>query len=175
MPWATPELDAFIDGHTHSIIGGGSGWVCPETGVLVNQASCMGECVGVMTFYLKDGEVVKKTAELLQETILSYYTPDPAVQALVDADLQRLEEDTGKPIVDTAYFLNGRRTSESEDGRSIRTDETNLGDLVTDVIRQSTGTDVGMMPGFRIRSSVSAGSITLGDLYISLPTGQISM
>ena len=39
-------IDAYIDGHSHSIIGGGSGWVCPETGTLVNQASCKGACVG---------------------------------------------------------------------------------------------------------------------------------
>ncbi len=160
-----PGIDAYVDGHSHSIIGDGNGWVCPETGTLVNQASCKGQCVGVMTFYLKDGAVVDKTAELIQEPELQTYTPDAATQELVDADFARLEEDSGDAYTISEHFLNGLRTSESPDGRSIRTDETNLGDLVTDAIRSICGADVGMMPGFRIRASVTEGPITAVSLY----------
>ena len=55
-----------MDGHSHSIIGDGNGWICPETGTLVNQASCKGECVGVMKLYIKDGVVVEKTGEIVR-------------------------------------------------------------------------------------------------------------
>lgn len=160
-----PGIDGYIDAHTHSIIGGGNGWVCPETGTLVNQASCKGECVGVMTFYLKDGKVVDKTAELLLTEDLQAYTPDADTQKLVDEAFARLEADTGDAYTTTEYFLNGLRTSDSADGRSIRTDETNLGDLITDFLCYATGADVALMPGYRIRSSVEAGPVTAVSLY----------
>ena len=162
---AVPGMDGFIDAHTHSIIGEGKGWVCPETGTLVNQASCKGECLGVMTFYLKDGKVVDKTAELISGEILEAYTPDGATQELVDAAFQRLADDTGDAYIVSEYFLNALRTTESADGRSIRTDETNLGDLITDAMRSITGADVALMPGYRIRASVSEGPITAVSLY----------
>lgn len=160
-----PGMDGFIDGHTHSIIGEGNGWVCPETGTLVNQASCKGECLGVMTFYLKDGAVVDKEARLITGDELLSYTPDEATQALVDAAYQRLADDTGDAYVVSEYFLNALRTSESPDGRSVRTDETNLGDMITDAMRSFTGADVALMPGYRIRASVSEGPVTSVSLY----------
>ncbi len=179
---AVPGIDAYVDAHSHSIIGGGNGWVCPETGTLVNQASCKGECLGVMTFYLKDGKVVDKTAELITEEALAAYTPDEATQALVDAAFQRLADDTGDAYIVSEYFLNGMRTSESGDGRSIRTDETNLGDLIGDFIVAHTGADIAMIPGFKIRASIPEGPITAinlydvfangGDIFLQEKTGQ---
>ena len=161
-----PGIDAYIDGHSHSIIGGGSGWVCPETGTLVNQASCKGACVGVIRLYIKDGAVTGKQAELLtQEELTARYTPDPAVQALVDAAWGRLAEDMGEMYTETAYFLNGLRASESPDGRSIRADETNLGDLVADFMRWYAQADVAFAPGFAIRCSIDAGEIYTLNLY----------
>lgn len=162
---AVPGMDGFIDGHTHSIIGEGNGWICPETGTLVNQASCKGECLGVMTFYLKDGKVIDKEARLITGDDLLSYTPDEATQELVDAAYQRLADDTGDAYVVSEYFLNGLRASESPDGRSIRTDETNLGDMITDAMRSFTGADVALMAGYRIRASVSEGPITSISLY----------
>ena len=160
-----PGIDGYVDGHSHSIIQDGEGWVCPETGTLVNQASCKGDSIGVMTFYLKDGKVVNKTAELITGKDLESYTPDAATQKLVDEAFARLEEDTGDAYTTSEYFLNALRTSESTDGRSVRTDETNLGDLITDALRSIGGADVGMMPGFRIRASIAEGPITAVSLY----------
>lgn len=160
-----PGIDVYVDGHTHSIIEDGAGWVCPETGTLVNQASCKGECVGVMTLYLKDGKVVDKTAELITGEDLAAYTPDGETQALVDAAFAQLKEDTGDAYTTSEFFLNALRTAESPDGRSVRTDETNLGDLITDALRSATGADVAFMPGFHIRASISEGPITAVNLY----------
>ena len=178
-----PGIDAYIDGHSHSIIGGGSGWVCPETGTLVNQASCKGACVGVIKLYIKDGAVVTKQAELLTDEYLkAHYTPDASVQALVDAAWERLAGDAGEMYLESPYFLNAYRASESADGRSVRTDETNLGDLVTDFMRSFTDADVAFAPGVMIRCSIDQGKIyTLNlydvfaigcDLYVAEMTGE---
>ena len=161
----TPGLDAYVDGHSHSFINGGDGWICPETGTLVNQASCKGECLGVMTFYLKDGKVVDKNARLIMGEELTSYTPDGATKELVDAAFARLAEDTGDAYIVSEYFQNGLRTSESSDGRSIRTDETNLGDMITDGLRHATGADIAMVAGYRLRASIPEGPITSVNLY----------
>ena len=52
---AVPGIDVFVDAHSHSVINEGRGWICPETGTLVNQASCKGACAGVITIYIRDG------------------------------------------------------------------------------------------------------------------------
>lgn len=159
-------IDAYVDAHSHSTIEGGSGWICPETGTLVNQAACKGQCVGLMLLYIKDGAVVEKEGRLLtEEELAAEYTPDAAVQALVDEAWARLEGDAGELYLESEYFLNGLRSNESPDGRSIRTDETNLGDLVADALRWTAKTDVALMPGFRIRSSVQEGKVYSINLY----------
>ena len=155
-----PGIDVYVDGHSHSIINGGNGWVCPETGTLVNQASCKGACVGVIRLYINDGVVVNKTAELFTaEYLETHYTPDPAVKALVDAAWARLEGDSGEAYTETPYFLNALRASESPDGRSIRANETNLGDLVADSLRSCADADVAFAPGVMIRCSIEEGTI----------------
>lgn len=159
-------IDAYIDAHSHSVINGGSGWVCPETGTLVNQASCKGVCVGVIRLYLKDGAVAEKTAELLTDEYLeAHYTPDPVVQALVDAAWERLAGDAGEMYLESPYFLNACRAGESSDGRSVRADETNLGDLVTDSLRNYTAADVVLVPGVMLRCSIEKGKIYTLNLY----------
>ena len=161
-----PGIDVYIDGHSHSVINGGSGWICPETGTLVNQASCKGACVGVVRLCIKDGAVVDKTAELFTDEYLeAHYTPDPAVKTLVDAAWARLEGDSGEAYAETPYFLNALRASESADGRSIRADETNLGDLTADFMRSYSGADAALVPGVMIRCSIGEGTIYTRDLY----------
>ncbi len=161
-----PGIDVYIDGHSHSIIGGGSGWICPETGTLVTQASCKGARVGMVKLCLRDGAVTGRTAELLsREELAARYAPDPTAQALVDAAWERLAGDMGEAYVETDYYLNGLRASESPDGRSIRADETNLGDLVADFMRWYARADVAFAPGFMIRCSIDAGSICAMNLY----------
>ena len=161
-----PGIDVYIDGHSHSVINGGKGWACPETGTLVNQASCKGACVGVIRLCIKDGAVVNRTAELFTDEYLkANYTPDPAVRALADAAWARLAEDSGEAYAETPYFLNALRASESADGRSVRADETNLGDLVADFMCIYTGADVALASGVMIRCSIEEGTVYTRNLY----------
>ena len=167
-----PGIDAYIDAHSHSVINGGNGWVCPETGTLVNQASCKGACVGVIRLYIKDGAVAEKTAELLADEYLeSHYTPDPTVQGLVNAAWERLAGDSGEMYLESPFFLNANRAGESADGRSVRTGETNLGDLVCDALRSYTEADVALVPGVMIRCSIEKGKIYTLNLYDVFASG----
>ena len=158
-------LDAFVDGHTHSVINQGQGVLVGEDPTLVNQAESFGYCIGVMYLYVKDGEVIAMDGNVIKD--MSDITPDADVQALVELAMARVEEDFGQPIAETPYFLNGERMSAGNEGGTVRGNETNLGDLVTDVILAAASEKMGVdydfcvYPGYWIRASVEAGDITL--------------
>ena len=161
-------LDAFVDGHTHSIINDGQGVLVGTDPTYVNQAESFGYCIGVMYLYVEDGDVIAVDGDVIRD--MDDITPDAQVQELVDLALARVKEDFGKPIAHTDYFLNGERMSSGNEGGSVRGNETNLGDLMTDVIRAAASEQMGVdydfaaYPGFWLRSSVEAGDITLESL-----------
>lgn len=153
------DMDAFIDSHSHSIINDGHGCYVGDNKVLVNQASSFGSYIGVMYLYLKDGQVVNKTAELIGKEEYTAITPDEDVQATVDAALERIRAIAGDPLVTTPYYLNGG-TDFSNPGGHVRANETNMGDFLTDVIRaaasEKRNKDYAFVcfPGYSIRGSV---------------------
>lgn len=59
-------------------------------------------------------------------------------------------------IGEAEAFLNGER-------EHVRTMETNLGNLITDIIRDNTGADIAVYNGGGIRDSADLGEITLED------------
>jgi len=58
--------------------------------------------------------------------------------------------------------LNGERGD-------VRTKETNLGDLVADIMRERANADLAIQNGGGIRASIPEGSITVGDVFTVLP------
>jgi len=161
-------LDVFVDGHTHSIINDGQGVLVGTDPTYVNQAESFGNCIGVIYMYVKDGDVLAVDGNVIKD--MSEITPDEGIQELVDQAMAKVKEDFGKPIAHTEYFLNGERISSGNEGGTVRGNETNLGDLMTDVIRAAASEKMGVdydfvaYPGFWLRSSVEPGDITLESL-----------
>ncbi|MBR3245734.1 MAG: Ig-like domain-containing protein [Parasporobacterium sp.] len=153
-------MDALVDAHTHSIINDGEGCYVGENKVLVNQASCYGDTIGVMSIFLKDGKVVDKKSVLIYGDAIENLPSDEIVQKMVDDDYVRLSEVAGDPVAKTPYFLNGEKLSAKDIGGSIRGNETNLGDFITDIIlaaleeKLDEDFDFTYLPGYYIRSSV---------------------
>ena len=162
------NLGVFIDGHTHSIINEGQGVLVGDDPTYVNQAESFGNCIGELYLYVKDGELLAVNGNVIRD--MEGIQPDAQVQELVDLAMARVKEDFGKPIAHTDYFLNGERLSSGNEGGTVRGNETNLGDLMTDVIRAAASEKMGVdydfvsYPGFWLRSSVEAGDITLESL-----------
>ena len=93
--------------------------------------------------------------------------PDPRVQALVDKHEARLDEELNVVIGTTAVELDTRRAS-------VRTGETNFGNLVAEAMRQGVGADVGLTNGGGIRGdrTYAAGTeLTRKDILTELPFG----
>ena len=71
---------------------------------------------------------------------------------LVSVQAQALDTEIGE----TEISLNGQR-------QHVRTQETNLGNLITDILREYTGADIAVYNGGGIRDSAELGPLTLED------------
>ena len=112
----------------------------------------------------------KKSLSVLPEWRLvttAGVAPDPGVQALVDRYDAMLDEELGAVIGKTAVELDSRRAS-------VRTGETNLGNLIAEAMRRGVGAEVGLTNGGGIRGdrTYAAGTeLTRKDVLTELPFG----
>lgn len=98
-------------------------------------------------------------------------TPDPQVQAQVDAYEAALDEGLGQVIGKTSVEMDTRRAS-------IRTMETAFGNLVADASRAATGADIGLANGGGIRGDTvyAAGTdLTRKTILTELPFGNATV
>ncbi|MCD8143853.1 MAG: S-layer homology domain-containing protein [Oscillospiraceae bacterium] len=152
------DVDLVIDGHSHTELPNG---YQGAAGGLVVQTGQNGENIGVTKLYLKDGQVVGTETQLISsEEYTEQYTPDAEVSALVDYYSAIIEEQTSEVIGHTDVTLVGERAV-------VRVSETNLGDALTDAIRDYTGADMAIFPSALIRTSLTEGDLTLND-YLSV-------
>lgn len=163
-PWTSSDvianttgLDAFIDGHSHSVIPYREVDDADGNPVVLTQTGCYLSNVGQMTIDA-DGKI---TTELLTAEDLAAVTPDNGVKAIEDRWVAEVDAQLGEKIgastIDFTINFPG-----SED-RAIRMAETNLGDLNADAYywysNEVAGldTDLALMNGGGIRANVAAG------------------
>ena len=163
---AVEGIDLIIDGHTHSVIGEGKGYVCEnENKTLIVQTGCFGDNIGIVTIQYKDGILSKKATQLKAEEYSAQYMPDKAVEKIAEKWKADVEAKMGTVVGETAVILNAERAAASPDGRGIRMGEQNLGNLIADAIRWKFDSDISWISGVRIRASIAAGEIKLKDWY----------
>lgn len=161
---AVEGIDVIVDGHSHTEL--------PE-GLMVNDTLIVStgtafKNVGEVELTIKEGQVVNKEAELLDYSAFKEVTPDQAVTQIIEK-----VEAAQKPILErvvgqTAVDLIGERTT-------VRTGESNLGQLATDAMIDLTGADVAITNGGGIRASIKAGDITMKDMITVFPYGNTIM
>ena len=160
-------IDVFIDGHSHSTLedvkaaAGGTGKVGDT---LVTSTGTKLESVGVVTIDA-DGTITTATTPVADLT-----AEDADVAARAAAIQKEIDDEYGTVFAKTEVALNGER----EPGN--RTEETNLGDLITDALvwgaeREGTEVDAAVTNGGGIRASIAAGDITKKDINTVLPFG----
>ena len=151
-----PGIDVIVGGHSHTQLD-----EPVQVGdTIIVQANEYGKFLGYLSLTVDDGRVVDYAGRLLPVTA---DTPVAlAIQQRIDewsAQLDaRLDQVVGRSLVD----LNGAR-------EFVRTQETNLGNLVADILRETVGADIGLTNGGGIRASIAAGDVTLRDIYTVLP------
>lgn len=178
-----PELELIIGGHSHTPVIGGS-YVDGNDNTLIAQAWEHSKLVGVVHLDFDDeGNIVNKTSQVITladnfdaileslpgstvgnvDDILRFEgEEDPEIAAMLEDMLAELDEELSEIIGSSDVHLDGERAN-------VRTGESNLGNLITDAVRDFTGADVAFMNGGGIRDSIEAGDITLGDVMTVLP------
>ena len=149
-------IDLIVDGHSHEIenevIGDA---LLVQTGNYTNN-------IGVVNIEVEDGKILNKEAKLISFDEAKDIVPDPKIEEeigkIAELNAPKLAEVVGKSKVD----LDGERAN-------ARTGETNLGNLITDAMRKSTGADIAFTNGGGIRASIPAGDITFGNIITSFP------
>ena len=176
-PWTSEEViahttgfDAFIDGHSHTVMENKQ--VADASGRLVTltQTGSYFANVGEMTI-APDGTISTRL-------VSTYDQEDPAVAAEQAAWVNTVDDMLGEKIAvaDTKFYITDPATGK----RRIRSGETNLGDFVADGIYtyfnevEKLHCDVAIMNGGGIRADVPAGDWTFKTCKQVSPFGNVA-
>lgn len=157
-----PQINVIIGGHTEGFdgmltaAGGRPVEALENPPTIFVKTQRMGATVGRLDLLIEGGRVRRAAARNLPVT--SEVPPDPQVAALVKEYAGRLAARFAEVIGRATALLDGERDN-------VRTRETNLGNLIADVMREFARTDVAIMNGGGVRGSISEGQITLGDAF----------
>ena len=114
-----------------------------------------------------EGLVTRARGDLI--LLSKHITPDPEVQALVEKLAKPIDElrNTVVALEDgTAVVSNQLMTN-----KTCRAGECLIGDLLTDAMRDETGSDFAITNGGGIRADIDEGEVTVGEVLTVLPFG----
>ncbi len=148
-------VDVIVGGHSHTKINE----PVRVGDAIIVQAWEHGKALGVLDLTIEGGRIVGFKGHL-EEIKPEKGKEDKATASLVEKYKKRvdgvLNEEIGTAEVDL-------------DGENVRRRETNLGDLISDVMRSVSGADVTLINGGGIRASIKKGTIRVRDIYSVLP------
>lgn len=148
-----PTIDAIISGHTHMKVAG------EVNSVPVIQAAYNGRAVGKLAFtFSKNNREVVTVASDVTELAVDKLVADPAVQEIVDKVQEEIAPVKNKVLGQAVNEMHHEKFTHSV-----------LGQWVTDSMRHRVKADIAFENGGGLRTSISAGTITLGKLYQVVP------
>jgi 5'-nucleotidase/UDP-sugar diphosphatase len=146
-------VDVIIGGHSHTEIL--SPVVVGKT--IIVQAWEHAKTLGVLDLTVEDRKIVKFDGHL---ELIKPDGEDAHVRAIVAEYEGRIGRHLNTVIGNTCTDLDGENASRRE---------TNFGDLITDIIRGTSGADIAIINGGSIRASIAKGEIRARDIYTALP------
>jgi 5'-nucleotidase / UDP-sugar diphosphatase len=164
-----PGIHLILGGHDHEPI------TFVENGVLIHKSGQDAHHLGAID--MTADCVAARAQPRLRPTFgwrmlpTKGVAPDPAVQAIVDRYQSVLAAELATPIATTSVELDSRRGS-------VRTRETELGNLVADALKASVGADVALLNGGGLRGNkvYPAGTVlTRKDILAEMPFGNVTM
>ncbi len=160
-----PGIDFLIDGHSHTVMTSG------ENGEPIQSTGTAFQNIGVIVI---DNETKTIEDNFLMST--AGLAVNGRIAATAQGIIDTVDMEYGTPFATTEYFLNGERDPGN------RTEQTNLGSLITDAmvwsVVSSGGLEayydapvVGITNGGGIRASINVGEVTKKDVNTVLPFG----
>lgn len=168
-PWMSTEvithttgMDAMIDGHSHTVMPEEDVKNKDGKAVVLTQTGTKMEDIGTLTIDTEG----KLSSSLIDS---SYEEKDADTDTYIAGIMEEFDEQLQTVIGTSEVEL---VVDDPKTGvRIVRTAETNLGDFCTDAYLAATGADIAISNGGGIRSTVSAGEITYGDIINVHPFG----
>lgn len=148
-------IDVIIGGHSHTkpvrhmLIGK----------TIIVQAWEHALALGVLDLIVEDGKITHASSRL-EDIKPTLAKKNKAVSLVVEKYRRSVEAALNGVIGETEVSL---------DGENVRARETNLGNLITDIMRQRSGAEVAVINGGAIRASIKKGKVRAGDVYSALP------
>lgn len=151
-------IDLIVDGHSHDELAEGQ----MINDVLIVQAGAYTKNIGVVKIEFKDKKWDSSKAELIPYEEAKNSAPNQEILDVIEE-----MKAVNKPLINTVI---GTSAAELDGLReNVRRRETNLGNLISDAMRQSTGADLALINGGSIRASIAAGDISIGDVLTAFP------
>lgn len=151
-------IDVIVDGHSHTELQEGN----MVNDVLIVQAGSYTKNIGIVKLEFEDKEWTKYEARLMPYEEAKDLAADQEILDIIE-EIKLINEPIVSVVVGkTLVELDGLR-------EHARTGETNLGNLITDAMRDSTGVDIAFTNGGGIRASIEAGDITIEDILTAFP------
>ncbi len=176
-PWTSKEViahtsgfDAFIDGHSHTVMESEKVKDASGKEVTLTQTGSYFANVGEMT--------IKADGSIETRLVSTYEGLDSAVAAIQTGWVSTVDDMLGEKIAvgDTNFYVSDPATGK----RRIRSAETNLGDFVADGIYtyfnevEKLHCDIALMNGGGIRADVPAGDWTFKTCKQVSPFGNVA-
>ena len=153
-------IDLIVDGHSHTVLPQGK-----KIGdTLIVQTGEYTEQLGQVNIYFKEDGTFDLVPMLISKQEGMTFSEDEDVKAVIEEIKKNFEVITSEVVGQTDEKLIGER-------EIVRTGESNLGNLITNALLETTGADVALTNGGGIRASIEKGDITKKDVITVLPFG----
>ena len=150
-----PGLAAIVGGHSHTKV---------LTPVMIGDTAIVqawehGKALGVLDLTLEDRKIIKTEGRLVEIKPKGGIS-NAAVNAIVEKYRKKVDAVLNETIGEALADL---------DGESVRQQETNLGDLIADIIKNAANADAAIIGGGSIRTSIKKGEIKIKHVYSVSP------
>lgn len=148
-------IDLIIGGHSHTKVD----IPIKVNNTLIAQAWEHGKALGVVDITFENGEIIKSKGYLEEIKPISG-REDLEVKSILEKYKKKVDEVLDKSIGMTLTDL---------DGENVRKDETNLGNFIADIIKETAGADAALINAGTIRTGIKKGEIKVKHIYSVLP------
>jgi len=150
-------IDVIVGGHSHTKV------LKPVSvgNTLIVQAWEHAKALGVLDLTIKDQKIIGYNG-YLEEIKPKRGKEDQKVLTTVEKYKQKMGAVLNEQVGEADVDLDGERGS-------VRSRETNLGDLISDIMRDVSKADVTIINGGGIRASIKKGEIRVKEIYTALP------
>lgn len=147
-------IDVIVGGHSHTKVE--KPFLAGTTAIV--QAFEHGKALGVLDVVLRNGRIVRVDGRL--EPIRPVGEAHAAVGSIVAKYQHQVDGVMNQQVGEAREDL---------DGANVRSRETNLGNFITDIMRETAGADAAIINGGTIRTSIKKGPIKVADIYGVVP------